>query len=60
MAITLSQDYRPGMVDLKAGRLSREIFVSDAIYHAELERLFVAARAASGEPASILVFRPMP
>jgi nitrite reductase/ring-hydroxylating ferredoxin subunit len=53
MAITLSQDYRPGMVDLKAGRLSREIFVSDAIYHAELERLFARAWLFLGHESQI-------
>ena len=53
MAITLSQDYRPGMVDLKAGRLSREIFVSDAIYHAELERLFARAWLFVGHESQI-------
>jgi phenylpropionate dioxygenase-like ring-hydroxylating dioxygenase large terminal subunit len=53
MAITLSQDYRPGMVDLKAGRLSREIFVSDGIYHAELERLFARAWLFVGHESQI-------
>ena len=32
--------YRPGLVDLEAGQISREIFVNDEIYQEELERLF--------------------
>src|SRR6516164_10616402 len=32
--------YRPDLVDVMAGRISREIFVNDEIYQEELERLF--------------------
>ena len=35
--------YQPGMVDLKVGEISREIFVSDAIYEEEQERVFARA-----------------
>src|SRR6516165_11441328 len=40
MATTGTSGYRPGLVDLKAGQISREIFVHDEIYQQELERLF--------------------
>ena len=33
------QGYRPGMVDLTTGQISREIFVNEAIYQEELERV---------------------
>jgi phenylpropionate dioxygenase-like ring-hydroxylating dioxygenase large terminal subunit len=35
--------YRNGLVDLAAGTISRDIFVSDAIYREELERVFARA-----------------
>jgi nitrite reductase/ring-hydroxylating ferredoxin subunit len=35
-----STRYRPGLVDLESGRISREIFVDEAIYREELERVF--------------------
>src|SRR5712671_5683519 len=38
-----SHGYRPGLVDLKAGQISREIFVNEAIYREELERVFARA-----------------
>jgi len=34
------QGYRTGLVDMAAGRISREIFVNEEIYREELERLF--------------------
>ncbi|MBV8131885.1 MAG: Rieske 2Fe-2S domain-containing protein, partial [Alphaproteobacteria bacterium] len=34
------QGYRPDLVDLAAGQISREIFVNEEIYQEELERLF--------------------
>src|SRR5246500_4162529 len=37
------QGYRSGLVDMKAGRISREIFVNEEIYREELERLFARA-----------------
>ena len=35
--------YRPGLVDLVAGQISREIFVNNEIYQEELERVFARA-----------------
>ena len=35
--------YCSGLVDLAAGQISREIFVNDAIYQEELERVFARA-----------------
>jgi phenylpropionate dioxygenase-like ring-hydroxylating dioxygenase large terminal subunit len=37
------QGYRPGLVDLDEGRISREIFVNEEIYQEELERIFARA-----------------
>ncbi|MGH7054573.1 MAG: hypothetical protein ACREFA_12230, partial [Stellaceae bacterium] len=37
------EGYRAGLIDLTAGEISREIFVSDAIYQEELERVFARA-----------------
>src|SRR5207248_1792816 len=34
------QGYRTGLVNMKAGQISREIFVNEEIYQQELERLF--------------------
>jgi phenylpropionate dioxygenase-like ring-hydroxylating dioxygenase large terminal subunit len=35
-----SDGYRSGLVDLASGQISREIFVNEAIYQEELERVF--------------------
>ena len=35
--------YRPGLVDLGTGLISREIFVNDEIYREEQERIFARA-----------------
>jgi phenylpropionate dioxygenase-like ring-hydroxylating dioxygenase large terminal subunit len=43
MTINGSDAYRTGLVDLANGRISREIFVNDAIYLEELERVFARA-----------------
>ena len=40
MATAREQGYRPGLVDVAAGQISREIFVNEEIYQQELERLF--------------------
>src|SRR5246500_3465990 len=40
MAAAREQGYQPGLVDVKSGRISREIFVNDEVYQEELERLF--------------------
>ena len=51
MATVDTQGYRPGLVDLKAGQISREIFVNDEIYQQELERLLLASGSLSGTRA---------
>src|SRR5437762_11430702 len=48
-----SDGYRPGMVDLKSGRVSREIFVNEAIYQEELERVFARAWLFVGHESQI-------
>src|SRR5205823_12347860 len=45
--------YRPGLVDLKAGQISREIFVNEAIYQEELERVFACAWLFVGHESQI-------
>jgi phenylpropionate dioxygenase-like ring-hydroxylating dioxygenase large terminal subunit len=45
--------YRPGMVDLSQGRISREIFVNEAIYTQEQERLFARAWLFVGHESQI-------
>src|SRR5438045_5158653 len=44
---------RPGLVDLKAGQISREIFVNEAIYQEELERVFARAWLFVGHESQI-------
>jgi len=57
MPLADNPGYRSGMVDLQRGRISREIFVNDAIYQQELERSsrapgsLSATRARSRTPA---------
>ena len=53
MPIANSPAYRPGLVDLKAGTISREIFVSEAIYRQELERVFARAWLFVGHESQI-------
>src|SRR5947199_7393403 len=43
MTATGESGYRPGLVDTKTGQISREIFVNEAIYAEEQERLFARA-----------------
>ncbi len=45
--------YRSGLVDMAAGRISREIFVNDEIYREELERLFARAWLFVGHESQI-------
>src|SRR5262249_32409827 len=45
--------YRPGLVDLAAGQISREIFVNDEIYREELERVFARAWLLVGHESQI-------
>jgi phenylpropionate dioxygenase-like ring-hydroxylating dioxygenase large terminal subunit len=47
------EGYRSGLVDLGCGEISREIFVNDAIYRAELERLFARAWLFVGHESQI-------
>ena len=39
----MTTGYRTGLVDAERGVVSREIFVNDAIYQEELERVFARA-----------------
>jgi phenylpropionate dioxygenase-like ring-hydroxylating dioxygenase large terminal subunit len=43
MAMNGTRGYRPGLVDLATGQISREIFVNDDIYAQEQERVFARA-----------------
>jgi nitrite reductase/ring-hydroxylating ferredoxin subunit len=45
--------YRKGLVDLEKGRISREIFVDEAIYAQEQERLFARAWLFVGHESQI-------
>ena len=40
MAVNDKRGYRSGLVDLRAGEVSREIFVNEHIYAEEQERIF--------------------
>src|ERR1043166_2685448 len=53
MPLADNPGYRSGMVDLQSGRISREIFVNDAIYRQELERLFARAWLFVGHESQI-------
>src|SRR5437868_1467871 len=53
MTTARNTGYRPGMVDLAAGQISREIFVSEAIHREELERLFARAWLFVGHESQI-------
>ncbi len=53
MATARISGYRPGLVDLAAGKISREIFVNDAIYQQELERVFARAWLMVGHESQI-------
>ena len=43
MMTARTEGYRPGLVDLGTGQISREIFVNEEIYREELERVFARA-----------------
>jgi phenylpropionate dioxygenase-like ring-hydroxylating dioxygenase large terminal subunit len=43
MATERTTGYRPALVDLATGQVSREIFVNETIYEEELERVFARA-----------------
>jgi hypothetical protein len=53
MATARISSYRPGLVDLVAGQISREIFVNDEIYQEELERVFARAWLFVGHESQI-------
>ncbi len=53
MSTADNHGYRPGLVDLKAGQISREIFVNEAIYQEELERVFARAWLFVGHESQI-------
>src|SRR5207248_2973689 len=48
-----SDGYRTGLVDLETGQISREIFVNEAIYQEELERVFARAWLFVGHESQI-------
>ena len=54
---TTGAGYRPGLVDLKAGQISREIFVNEEIYQQELERLFARVWLFVGHESQIQIGR---
>ena len=53
MATATTRGYRKGLVDLAKGQISREIFVNDAIYAQEQERLFARAWLFVGHESQI-------
>jgi phenylpropionate dioxygenase-like ring-hydroxylating dioxygenase large terminal subunit len=53
MMAARTEGYRPGLVDLGKGRISREIFVNEAIYQEEQERLFARAWLFVGHDSQI-------
>src|SRR5487761_2748158 len=53
MATARMQGYRSGLVDVRAGHISREIFVNGEIYQEELERVFARAWLFVGHESQI-------
>src|SRR5258708_15364788 len=53
MTATGASGYRPGLVDLHSGQISREIFVNEAIYAEEQERIFARAWLFIGHESQI-------
>jgi nitrite reductase/ring-hydroxylating ferredoxin subunit len=53
MATKERQGYRPGLVDLRSGEISREIFVNEEIYAQEQERVFARAWLHVGHESQI-------
>ena len=53
MMAARTEGYRPGLVDLSQGRISREIFVNEAIYQEEQERVFARAWLFVGHESQI-------
>jgi len=53
MAMNGTNGYRPGLVDLSTGQISREIFVNDDIYAQEQERVFARSWLFVGHESQI-------
>ncbi len=53
MATARTQGYRPGLIDLSSGQISREIFVNDEIYAEEQEKIFARAWLFVGHESQI-------
>src|SRR5438876_9455609 len=53
MATAPTTGYRPGLVDLASGQISREIFVNEEIYAEEQERIFTRAWLFVGHESQI-------
>src|SRR4029077_17634744 len=53
MATAHNSGYRPGLVDLHTGQISREIFVNDQIYAEEQERIFALSWLFIGHESQI-------
>ena len=53
MATASSSGYRPGLVNLQTAEISREIFVNEAIYAEEQERIFARAWLFVGHESQI-------
>src|SRR5579872_3161296 len=53
MFASRSSGYRPGLVDLSTGQISREIFVNDEIYAQEQERVFARSWLFIGHESQI-------
>src|SRR5207302_293030 len=53
MTTANASGYRPGLVDTKTGQISREIFVNEAIYAEEQERIFARAWLFIGHESQI-------
>ena len=53
MTMASASGYRPGLVDTKTGQISREIFVNEAIYAEEQERIFARAWLFIGHESQI-------
>ena len=53
MVMARTQGYRPGLVDLASGQISREIFVNDEIYAEEQEKIFTRAWLFVGHESQI-------
>ena len=53
MATERTTGYRPGLVDLASGQISREIFVNEEIYAEEQERIFARAWLFVGHESQI-------